>query len=99
MSDAPEPPGMLDVRMSGPVAITVRIQWWPGSGGRNAIRAQDRELWLGALWCQRCNRLGYNHDDIDAVLEAHRLSVDHAPRVAACSVCGALACDACGCCS
>ena len=88
----------FDVRGQG-VAISVRLAWLPGPNGRGALRANDRVIWHGALWCRRCQALGYDHADIDVVLEAQRLGVDHAPRVAACPVCGTLACDACRCCA
>jgi hypothetical protein len=95
MTAAPEPPGMFEMRMPGPTVISVRIQWLPGPQGRGAIRALDEALWETALWCHRCHGLGYDHGDIDAVLEARRLGVDHAPRVVACDACGAPTCDAC----
>ncbi len=90
-------PGLLEIHVSGMVII-VRVQWLPGPNGRGALRARDRSRWLGALWCQVCNRLGYDHADIDALLEATRLGVDHAPAVAACGACGVFRCDRCRCC-
>ena len=81
------------------LVIALRLVWFPCPGGRGAIRVRDHAFWETALWCRRCNRLGYDHEDIDAVLEAQRLGVDHAPRVAECSSCGAFTCDACACCA
>lgn len=90
-------PGLLEIHVSGMV-IVVRVQWLPGPRGRGAIRARDRATWDWALWCDACHTLGYDPADIDAVLEAQRLGVDHAPRVAACETCEALRCDRCRCC-
>ena len=91
MNDEPEFQ-ILDVSCSGTV-IAVRIRWFPGPQGHGAIRARDREVWHTALWCHFCHRLGYDHGNIDAVLEAQRLGVDHAPRVV--DACGQPTCDAC----
>ena len=77
------------------LVISVRIVWFPGPGGRGALRVRDNEVWESALWCQRCGHLGYDHADIDALLEAQRLGVAHAPRVVDCGSCGAPTCDRC----
>ena len=77
------------------LVISLRIAWFPGPDGRGAIRTRDLEIWETALWCRRCHVLGYDHGDIDALLEAQRLGIDHATRVASCGSCGALRCDAC----
>ena len=76
------------------MAIGLRIRWIP-LPGLGAVRMQDRLHWESARQCRSCQTLGYDHDDIDAVLEAHRLGVDHAPRVAACGACTAPTCDTC----
>lgn len=83
----------------GSVLIAVRIQWIPGPNGRGALRVRDNAIWQGTLWCCHCHGLGYDHGDIDALLEAQRLGVDHAPRVAVCSACGAIRCETCRCCA
>ena len=77
------------------IGISVRIVWFPGPDKRGAIRTRDLEIWESALWCSRCHALGYDHENIDAVLEAQRLGVDHAPRVVDCGSCGVPTCDAC----
>jgi len=77
------------------LVISVRIQWFPSPDGRGALRLRDGEIWYGARWCQRCNLLGYDHADVDDVLEAHRLGVDLAPLVADCEACGELVCVPC----
>ena len=77
------------------LVIALRLVWFPCPGGRGAIRVRDHAFWETALWCKACLCLGYNHDDIDAVLEADRLGVRDARRVADCGSCGAPTCDAC----
>jgi len=79
------------------MVIEVRIVWFPGPDGRGAIRVRDLAIWETALWCGRCWCLGYDHGDIDAVLEAQRLGVERAPRVVVCETCETLACEACLC--
>lgn len=85
---------MLNIRY-GPVLIAVRIRWMPIPGG-GALRVGDGLYWEGARLCQRCLRLvGYDHGDIDAVLEAQRLGLAHAPCVASCERCGKATCERC----
>ncbi len=83
----------LDVS-HGPVAIRVRINWFviPGLG---AVRTRDGELWEHARQCHRCHVLGYEPGAIDAVLEAQRLGVEHAPSIADCALCGRPTCELC----
>jgi hypothetical protein len=78
------------------IVIRVRFDWIPATPEwRGAIRASDGEIWDTARWCATCMAVGYDHGDIDAVLEAKRLGLDHAPSVTECSACAALVCNAC----
>jgi len=78
----------------GPADIRVRVNWLLVPGG-GAIRVRDEELWERAQQCRRCRVLGYDRRDIDAVLEAQRLGIEHAPCVAPCASCDAPTCDGC----
>jgi len=84
---------ILDVSYGG-VVISVRLRWLflPGLG---ALRVADRAVWEGARQCAACRTLGYDHGDIDAVLEAQRLGIEHAPCIVPCASCDAPTCNAC----
>ena len=85
---------VLDVTC-GPVGIRVRVRWLPLPEG-GAVRASDELYWAGARACRHCAKVvGYDHGDIDALLEAQRLGLAHAPCVAPCERCGKAACDRC----
>ena len=75
--------------------IVVRVVWAPLPEWRGAFRVRDREVWQTGRWCGRCRKLGYDPNDVDAVLEAQRLGVAHAPEVVPCDVCQAPTCNAC----
>ena len=78
------------------IVIRVRFDWIPATPEwRGAIRASDGETWDTARWCGSCLAVGYDHGNIDAVLEAQRLGVESRPRVVACTLCGKSTCDAC----
>ena len=78
------------------IVIRVRFDWIPSTPEwRGAIRASDGEIWNTARWCEACLAVGYDHADIDAVLEAQRLGLDHAPHVTECGFCTAPPCDGC----
>jgi len=83
---------MLEVICRG-VFIAVHVRWLPFPEG-GAVRKSDGEIWDGGQLCQ-CLRFGYDHTSIDAVLEAQRLGIAHAPRVVDCAACGRPTCDRC----
>jgi len=70
---------VTEISCAGTTA-SVRILWMP-TVGRGALRLRDQLLWEGARQCRACQTLGYDHANIDAVLEARRLGLDHAPHV------------------